>query len=208
MTIKIFGRKSSCNVQKVIWFCSEANISFETVDYGGKHGKTKEDFFKSKNPNSTVPVIDDNGFILYESNAIIRYLSNKYNILKLKNNEQNALTDQWMDWASFTLAAPCATVTLNSLLLPLEKRDPEKILKAKNQVLSLLKILDVQLLKNEFIIGDNFSLADIPAGCWYNRCVKLDFELSDYKGITSWGLRLAEREAFQKSIVLATLPQN
>ena len=62
MTLKVYGRKSSCNVQKVIWLCSEINIDFETLDYGGRYGGTKEQSFKNLNPNSTVPLIDDDGF--------------------------------------------------------------------------------------------------------------------------------------------------
>ena len=149
MTIKIYGRKSSCNVQKVLWLCSELKIDFETKDYGGKYGGTKEETYKALNPNSTVPLIDDDGFFLYESNAIIKYLSNKYNYLTLENTKMVALRDQWMDWAGFTLAAPCAIITLNLILLPPDKRDPTKVLKAKEQVLTLLKILDNQLIKNK-----------------------------------------------------------
>ena len=75
-----------------------------------------------------------------------------------------------MDWASFTLAVPCAIVTLNTMVLPEDKRDVNKVSNAKEQILYLLKILDEHLTKNKFIIGKNFSLADIPARCWYNRC--------------------------------------
>ena len=75
-----------------------------------------------------------------------------------------------MDWASFTLAAPCATATLNTMVLSKDKRNEKKVVNAKSQILNLLKILDNQLLSKKFVIGDNFSLADIPAGCWYNRC--------------------------------------
>ena len=152
MTLKILGRKSSCNVQKVVWFCTEANIPFENTIYGGKHGGTKDDYFKSLNPNSTVPVINDEGFILYESNAIIKYLSNKNDFLKLNDNKKNALSNQWMDWASFTLAAPCAIVTLNTMVLPEDKRDVNKVSIAKEQILYLLRILDDHLTKNKFII--------------------------------------------------------
>lgn len=208
MTIKIFGRKSSCNVQKVIWLCSELKIDFETKDYGGKYGRTKEEAYKSLNPNSTVPLIEDEGFFLYESNAIIKYLSNKYNYLKLEDHKMIAKRDQWMDWAGFTLAAPCAIITLNLILLPPEKRDDSKVSKAKEQVLSLLKILNNQLGDNQYLLGQEFSLADIPAGCWYNRCLKLDFDLSSFKGISSWGDRLSKRKAFQNSIIAAPMPPN
>ena len=208
MTIKIYGRKSSCNVQKVLWLCSELKIDIETKDYGGKYGGTKEESYKALNPNSTVPLIDDDGFSLYESNAIIKYLSNKYNYLTLENIKMVALRDQWMDWAGFTLAAPCAIITLNLILLPHDKRDPNKVLKAKDQVLTLLKILDNQLIKNKFILGEEFSLADIPAGCWYNRCLKFDFDLSRFEGITNWGSRLSERKSYQNAILYAPMPPN
>ena len=206
MTLQLLGRTSSCNVQKVIWFCEEASIPYENKFYGGKHGGTKDDHFKSLNPNSTVPVINDDGFILYESNAIIRYLSNKNNFLKLDDSKKIALCYQWMDWASFTLAAPCAIVTLNTMVLPTEKRDPDKVSKSKEQVLSLLKILNDHLLKNEFIIGKNFSLADIPAGCWYNRCLNFDLDLSKLDGLNSWGSKLSDRKAYQSAIMKAPLP--
>ena len=117
-----------------------------------------------------------------------------------------ALRDQWMDWAGFTLAAPCAIITLNLILLPHDKRDPNKVLKAKDQVLTLLKILDNQLIKNKFILGEEFSLADIPAGCWYNRCLKFDFDLSRFEGITNWGSRLSERKSYQNAILYAPMP--
>ena len=120
---------------------------------GGRHGGTKNDYFKSLNPNSTVPVINDEGFILYESNVIIKYLSNKNNFLKLNDNKKNALSNQWMDSASFTLAVPCAIVTLNTMVLPEDKRDVNKVSNAKEQILYLLKILDEHLTKNKFIIG-------------------------------------------------------
>ena len=81
MAIKIYGRLSSANVQKINWFCEYANINVINLIYGGIHGKTQTSGFKEKNPNSRVPVLEDDNFILYESNAILRYLSQKFDIL-------------------------------------------------------------------------------------------------------------------------------
>ena len=85
MAIKIYGRLSSANVQKINWFCDYANISVINFNYGGVHGKTQTIEFKEMNPNIRVPVLDDNNIILYESNAILRYLSKKFNILVEEN---------------------------------------------------------------------------------------------------------------------------
>ena len=92
------------------------------------------------------------------------------------------------------------------MVLPEDKRDSDKVSKSKLQVLSLLKILDNHLLNNDFIVGGHFSLADIPAGCWYNRCLNFDLDLSNYQGLNSWGLRLSDRKAYQKAIINAPLP--
>ena len=123
MAIKIYGRLSSANVQKVIWFCKEANISFESLIYGGIHGGTKTSKFAKLNPNSKVPVINDDNFFLYESNAILRYLSNNYKFLQNKNHKIQGLIDQWVDWTSFTFGRQCSLLTAHKLSLPLEKRN-------------------------------------------------------------------------------------
>merc|ERR1712178_623626 len=108
MAIKIYGRLSSANVQKINWFCEYANINVISLNYGGIHGKTQTTEFNDMNPNSRVPVLDDNNFILYESNAILRYLSKKFDILVEEKKEIIGKIDQWIDWGSFTFASPCS----------------------------------------------------------------------------------------------------
>ena len=208
MTLKIYGRRSSANVQKVVWLCCEANLKFDIENFGGKYGGNESNEFKSMNPNGRVPVLQDNDFILYESNSIIKYLSRKYKIFDIDNIEQQALINQWIDWSSHTLAAPCSVLTAHKYSLPIDLRDKEKVIESKKQILPLLKILNDQLLINDYVVGKNFTLADIPAGCWFNRCRNLNVDLSDFHGIIEWSTRLDNRSAFKSAVVSAPMPPN
>ena len=208
MAIKIFGRLSSANVQKVNWLCVEAKIEKINFDYGGIHGGTKTDLFKKMNPNSRVPVIDDNNFILYESNAIIRYLSKKFNFLNEEKSDVNATIDQWIDWGSFTFGAPCSLLTANTLSLPKDQRDDLVAEKAKNEILSLLLIIDSNLSNKDYIVGNKFSLADIPLGIWCHRCKNLKLDFEQFKNINNWYIKLKKMNSFIKTVIDAPLPPN
>src|SRR5438045_8472139 len=98
--LKILGRKTSSNVQKVVWCCDELGIAFERQDIGGSFGGTATPEYLAMNPNALVPTIDDNGFILWESNAIVRYLAAKHGMGTLFPTEltKRADADRWMDW--------------------------------------------------------------------------------------------------------------
>ncbi len=208
MAIKIYGRLSSANVQKINWFCDYANISVINLNYGGVHGKTQTIEFKEMNPNSRVPVLDDNNFILYESNAILRYLSKKLNILVEEDIEIKGKIDQWIDWGSFTFASSCSLLTAHRLSLPQNQRDELIAEKAKKDILSLLKILDDHLFKQDFIVGKKFSLADIPLGIWCHRCFNLKISFNDFSNINDWYLKLKKMKSFQKTVVSSPLPPN
>ena len=208
MAIKIYGRLSSANVQKINWFCSYANVSVVNLNYGGIHGKTKTKEFKDMNPNSRVPVLDDNNFILYESNAILRYLSKKFDILVEEKNEISGKIDQWIDWGSFTFASPCSLLTAHKLSLPQNQRDELIAEKAKNDIFNLLNILNNHLSKKEFIVDEKFSLADMPIGIWCHRCVNLGISFENFPNINKWYLKLNEMNSFQKIVVNSPLPPN
>src|SRR5688500_6291947 len=97
--LKIYCRKSSSNVQKVLWCCAEAGIAIEREGVGGKFGKNDTQEYRALNPNGLVPTMDEDGFILWESHAIVRYLARKYSDGKLWPSEPKvaALGNQWMD---------------------------------------------------------------------------------------------------------------
>ena len=208
MAIIIYGRRSSANVQKVIWLCTEAGILFETIDVGGKYEGNKAEKFLTINPNGKIPVLDYNNFILYESNAILKFISEKNKFLISKNTKHNALVNQWIDWASFAFGVPCQLLTAHMAHLPLDKRDPNKVIEAKDIINEMLKILDQQLCKTDYVVGDDFSLADIPVGCWFNRCRNFEIDMSSFKGVTNWAKKLYERQAFQSAVVAAPIPPN
>ena len=206
--LTIYGRKSSANVQKVHWICLEGNLEFKAINIGGKYGGHTSPEFKQINPNSTIPVIKDNDFIIYESNSIIKYISDKYNILKSNNQKDIALNNQWIDWASLVFGLQCATYTAHNMLLPVEQRNPTIASETKKKIIKSFEILDNQFNKYNFILNDKLSLADIPIGCWLHRCVILDLKFSEFKSLDRWYRKLEESEAFNIAVISAPLPPN
>ena len=206
--IEVFGRKSSANVQKVHWICFEGNIDFKSINVGGKYGGHDTTDFKKLNPNSTIPVLKDNDFIIYESNSIIKYISDKFDVLKSDHIKEVALNNQWIDWASLVFGLPCAIYTAHNIMLPIEKRDSSIANEAKQKILNIFELLNQHLEKNNFIISNKLSLADIPIGCWMHRCVILNIDYDKYDYLKKWYKRLKEMSAFDKAVVSAPLPPN
>ena len=165
MPVIINVRRSSNNIQKVISICTEMGITYETIDIGGQYKENDSEIFIKMNPNQKVPVLDYNNFIIYKSNVIIKFIYEDNNFLIPADIKVNALVNQWIDWANFIFGVPCQLLTAHMAHVPLEERDPKKVIEAKNIINKMLKVLDLQLCKSSYLVGDNFSLADIPVGC-------------------------------------------
>ncbi len=206
--LKILGRKSSANVQKVHWICLEGSIEFEAINIGGKYKGHDTEDFKKINPNGTIPVLVDEDFTIYESNSIIKYISKKFDILNTDNSRMEALNNQWIDWSSLVFGLPCSIYTAHTMLLPKEHRDEKIASEAKNKIISIFSILEKQFQNNNFILENKINLADIPIGCWFHRCNVLGIEFSSFNYLSDWYLRLKDREAFKKAVFEAPLPPN
>lgn len=103
--LKIWGRANSINVQKVLWCCDELSLEYERIDAGGPFGRTQNPDYLAMNPNGLIPTISDDGFTLWESNAIVRYLAAKHGVGGLcpEDLRERADADRWMDWQLGTL---------------------------------------------------------------------------------------------------------
>ena len=204
--LTVYGRKSSANVQKVRWICSEVNLEFKTEIVGGKYGGLTSPEFIRLNPNSTIPVLKDGDFILYESNSIIKYISDKFDILKSDTQEKIALNNQWIDWSSSVFGLNCSTYTVHNMLLPIEQRNTALASEAKKKIYSCFELLNKQLEKTNYLLDNELSLADIPVGCWINRCVVLGLEIAEFKSLEKLYINLKERRAFKTEVFSAPLP--
>ena len=204
--LTVYGRKSSANVQKVRWICSEGNLEFKTEIVGGKYGGLTSPEFIRLNPNSTIPVLKDGDFILYESNSIIKYISDKFDILKSDTQEKIALNNQWIDWSSSVFGLNCSHYTLHNILLPIDQRNTTLAIEAKKKIYSCFKLLNKQLEKTNYLLDNELSLADIPVGCWIHRCVVLGLEITEFKSLEKLYVNLKERSAFRTEVFDTPLP--
>jgi len=173
--LKIWGRNTSSNVQKALWAAEELGMDYEQIDVGGPFGGLDDPAFRAFNPNGKIPVIDHDGFILLESNAITRYLAGLDTSGKLwpTDARQAALADQWMDWCNSHLWGPFPTIIIGLLRTPPEKRDNDAIARANDVLEVEWAVLDAQLAKTPFVAGDAFSAGDIPAGVFAWRRYEL-----------------------------------
>ena len=197
--LKILGRTNSSNVQKVLWACDELELSYQREDIGGDFGGNQEPKYLAMNPNGLVPTMIDNGNVLWESNAIIRYLCENHapNLLLPEDPWQVALAQQWMDWQQTVLAPAIRPVFWGLVRTPEDERNVDEIAAGQTQTASAMTILDHHLSQNTFVAGSSLSFGDIPVGIMAYRWFQLDIERIELPHLARWYQSLADRKAYR-----------
>ena len=202
--IKIWGRNTSSNVQKAMWAVAELGLEHTRIDVGGAFGKNREPAYLAMNPNGLVPTLEeDDGFLLWESNSIVRYLAAKHDktgVLEPKDAKQRALASQWMDWQLSVMGPAITPVFWGLVRTPPEKRDANAIAAGKEKTIAAAKMMDAQLGKTAFLAGANFSYGDIPVGIMIYRYVQLIPERPPTPSLDRWYAAISSRKAFKEQV--------
>ncbi|HYB09073.1 MAG TPA: glutathione S-transferase family protein [Alphaproteobacteria bacterium] len=201
--LTIWGRKTSSNVQKVLWCCDELGIPFDRIDIGGPFGGNDGPKYRALNPNGLIPTVEDGDFVLWESNTIIRYLSRKYGKYSLYSQDpkEAALIERWMDWHNGHVGPAMTPIFFGYIRTPPEKRDMAEIEAARKRASAQWEIVDGHLAKNKYMSGDGFSLGDIPLGIQAYRWFVLPIERPALRHLSAWYARLTERKPFKTHVM-------
>ncbi|HUL94540.1 MAG TPA: glutathione S-transferase [Usitatibacter sp.] len=203
--LRIWGRISSINVQKVVWCADELGLAYERIDAGGTFGITNTPDYLAMNPNALVPTIDDDGFVLYESNAIVRYLAAKHGAGGLWPGDlrQRADADRWMEWQATSLTPAMREAFLQLIRTPAEKRDAALVEKSRASCEKFLAILEAHLGRSEYLAAHGFSPADIVNGCAVHRWYLLPLERERRPNVERWYASLRSRPGSRQVTSLA-----
>ena len=200
--LKIWGRATSSNVQKVLWCCGELGIPFERVDVGGPFGGNQDPEYLALNPNGLVPTVQDGELVLWESNTICRYLAATRQGERLYPAAPagRALVERWMDWQLSTLGPPMGALLFGLIRTKPEQRDQAAIEAARRKALVAWTIVEDALEGRSFLAGSELSLAEIVMGTLVYRWHAFPIERPPLKNLKSWYERMRERPAFKSYI--------
>lgn len=202
--LKIWGRANSSNLKKVTWLCEEMGVPYTRVDAGMSFGVVNTPEYRKLNPNGLVPTIDDEGFILWESNAVVRYLAAKHasGTLWPTDLKVRADADRWMDWCTTTLWPAFRPVFWNLVRTPAEKRNPKEIDEGVQKTSEILARLDGYLAGRKFVAGDQLTIGDIAFGPVVYLVQNVPFNRPKLANYDAWYARISERPAFRKAVAL------
>lgn len=203
--MRIWGRDNSINVQTAMWAVGELGLEVDRVDIGGPFGGNDQPDYLAKNPNGLVPTLEeDDGFILWESASIVRYLCEVHGNGSWYPSDvrQKALAGMWMDWTLTKLMPAITPVFWQLVRTPPERRD-EKLLEAKRtESAAMMAILDRHLDGRDYMMGDAPCMADISIGPRVYRWLHVPMDRPSRPNVEAYFARLAERPAFQKHVML------
>ena len=196
---QLFGRANSSNVIKVIWLMEELGIDYERLDAGLQFGLVDTPEYRRMNPNGVVPTLKEDGFILWESNAILRYLAATHADGRRfwpQDPQARAHVDQWMDWQQTTVTTPQSIVFQGLIRQPVGQRNMAAIGAAAEQVGRAYAILDAVLAHSGCVAGRDLSLADFTLGIHVHRWFHFPIVRLDLPHLRGWYDRLLARPAF------------
>jgi glutathione S-transferase len=203
--LRVYGYAASTNVQKVMWCAAELGLEIAREDVGGPFGGTDALDYLEKNPNGLVPTLIDGDFVLWESNAIVRYLAASYGAEPWypADERRRATANQWMDWALGTLRPFMGTIMRGLSVLGRAVHDMNAIESARQETARRWAVLDAHLREQPFVAGEAPSIGDIPLGVLAHRWYSLPMERPPAQtSLLAWYERLAERSAYNAHVVL------
>ncbi|MEP7083905.1 MAG: glutathione S-transferase N-terminal domain-containing protein, partial [Betaproteobacteria bacterium] len=154
----IWGRDNSVNVQKVLWVCEEMGLPYERIDAGLNFGVVNTPRYREINPNGLVPTIDDDGFVIWESNTIVRYLAAKHarGTLWPEDDQARARAEQWMDWSNTVFWPAIRPLFLGLVRTEPAKRDPQAMEQHRMATAKVVETLELHLGKSAYLGGESF----------------------------------------------------
>ena len=195
--LKILGRVTSINVRKVLWAADEMGLTYEHEVWGKPDRDPNVPEFLAMNPNGTVPVIIDDGFVLWESNAILRYLAEQTGSDLLPSDaRERALVDQWLTWQSTELNFAWTYAVRAKLRNDPPNPDPVRLAEAIKAWTRTMQILEGQLQKSgEYVVNGRFSLADIAIGVSTHRWNAVPFDKPSLPAVDAHYAQMQSRPA-------------
>ena len=203
--LKIWGRRNSSNVRKVLWCAEEIGLPYESIEVGGAFGGTQSAEYRAMNPNGLVPVIEDHGLPVWESNAIVRYLSARYalDVLYPADPVERARSEQWMDWTTSSFAVAFRDLFWGLLRTAPADRDEARIAAALLRCGELLTLADAALAEQPWLSGERFAMGDIPLGSFIYAWFEMPIQRPELPHLAAWYARLQQRPAYRKGVMTA-----
>jgi len=199
----LWGRSSSVNVQKVLWFLAETNTDFEHHIVGGPYGGLDQPAFAALSPLPRVPVLQHGNVAIWESHAVLRYLAelSAPHALSPGDSKERAGIEPWMELVSTTLQPPFIALFWQTVRMTEAQRDETKIVDARKAMRPALAAIAGRLKDQPWLAGDTMSLADITAGSLMFRINDVAADLIEDPALQRWYQRLQGREAYRQSVM-------
>ena len=203
--ITLWGRRSSANVQKVLWTLAELSLPYEHIPAGGDFGGLGDPAYLAMNPNGRIPTLKDGDLVVWESDAIVRYLAARYGSGTFwpVDPAERAVADQWMTWGTTELEVDWLWLFWRLVRTPPSKRDPQSIARHLDATVARFKLLDRHLQGLDYLAGRALTIADIPAGMTLYRWYAMDVERPHTPNVDAWYARLQERPAYRAGVCIS-----
>jgi glutathione S-transferase len=197
--LRVLGRKTSGNVQKVIWLLEEMGEPYKREDYGRQFGNTTTDEYRKLNPNSKVPTLIDGDLVIWESHTILRYLAALHGpTLTGATAAERTMVERWMDWLLGALNTPYVAV-FKDAKKPAAERAADFAAQSADLV-AQLKILDGHIAGKPWFALGRFTIADMALGTIVKRCLEFPIERPPYAELTRWQAAIDARPAFAVAV--------
>lgn len=199
--LTIWGRLNSHNVKKVVWLAEEIGLPYVRHDVGGAFGM--DDAYRAKNPNALIPTIEDDDLVLWESNAILRYMASRHGGTRWwpMDAAVRARADRWMDW-QFGYADAQRGAFINLVRLPPDARDADAVARSATACARLMGILERQLGETAWLSGAHLGIGDIPMGVYAHTWFTLDIERPALPRVADWYERLRARPGYARRVMI------